>query len=281
LILVIERGDILKEISDLLRSARENKGLSLDDISKDTKIQKRYLTSLEEGDFTPFPGDVYVKGALRNYAEVVGMNPEEIISLYNQTKYINESKESEEKRNKKRRRDDSDSNIIIKEKKPLPSAALIWIVLVAVVITGSIWYSYQGRNNDRIPYSREPIENDHDKQEDPDDHELLPVDEPVSEAKLTILSQNNIEAVYLLSGVEQKQILLTFKSDCWVRIEQDGRLVEERSFRSGDSKSIGDSTETWIRFGFPPAAEIKVNDLDLTDLKQITNPYNITIRKEM
>ncbi|MDO9536350.1 MAG: DUF4115 domain-containing protein [Bacillota bacterium] len=269
----------MKEISDLLRNAREEKGLSLDDISRETKIQKRHLSSLEEGDFSPFSGEVYVKGALRNYAEAVGMNPSEIISLY--TQHLNNSKEPEEKREKKKRREGSESHLVRKEKKPLPSAALIWIVLVAIVVIGSTWYSYQRGNNDRIPYVSEPFEDGNDKQEEPDDNVLLPVDEPVLEAKLTIITQDNIGATYLLSGAEQKQILLTFKGDCWVRIEQDGRLVEEKSFRSGDSKSIGDSTETWIRFGFPPAAEIKVNDLEITDLKPITNPYNITIRKEM
>lgn len=269
----------MKEISDLLRNAREEKGLSLDDICKDTKILKRHLAALEEGDFSPFSGEVYVKGALRNYAEAVGMNPVEIISLYSQ--YLNKSQDPEDKKEKRKIRDDSDSKIVRKGKKPVPSAALIWIVLVAIVIVGSIWYSHQRGDNDRIPYISEPFENDDDNQEEPDDKELLPVDEPVSEAKLTIITQDNIEAIYLLSGSEPKQILLTFKGDCWVRIEQDGRLVEEKSFRAGDSKSIGDSTETWIRFGFPPAAEIKVNDLEITDLKQITSPYNITIRKEM
>lgn len=267
----------MKEISDFLRNAREEKGLSLDDISKETKIQKRHLASLEDGDFSPFSGEVYVKGALRNYAEAVGMNPAEIIALYSQ--FINKSKDPEEKREKRKRREDSDSHIIIREKKPLPSAALIWIVLVTVVIVGSIWYSNQRGDNDRIPYSSEPFEND--KKDEPDEKVFLPVEEPVIEVKLTRISQDNVESVYLLSGADQKQILLTFTGDCWVRIEQDGRLVEEKSFRSGDSKTFGDSNETWIRFGFPPTAGIKVNNLEITDLKQITNPYNITIRKEM
>lgn len=269
----------MKEISDFLRNAREEKGLSLDDLSKETKIQKRHLASLEEGDFSPFSGEVYVKGALRNYAEAVGTNPVEIISLYDQ--HLNKLIDPEDKKEKKKKREDSDSHLVRKEKKPLPSAALIWIVLVAIVISGSIWYRcQQGDDNGRIPYSNELFEND-GKEDDPDDNIHLPVAEPVLEAKLTIITQDNTEAVYLLSGAEQKQILLTFTGDCWVRIEQEGRLVEERTFRSGDSRTIEDSAETWIRFGFPPVAEIKVNDLEITDLKQITNPYNIIIRKEM
>ena len=85
----------MKEIGNLLRQAREEKGKSLDEISRETKIQKRYLSLLEEGDFSSFSGEVYLKGALRNFAEAVCLNSSEIILLYDQA--IKANKTIEEK----------------------------------------------------------------------------------------------------------------------------------------------------------------------------------------
>ncbi|MCK7539835.1 MAG: helix-turn-helix domain-containing protein [Marinilabiliales bacterium] len=55
-------------------------GLDLDRVSDDTNIAKRFLSALEEENFTVFPGDPYVMGFIRNYAEYLGLEPRELIS---------------------------------------------------------------------------------------------------------------------------------------------------------------------------------------------------------
>ncbi len=72
----------MESIGDKLRGEREQKGYSIEQIARDTNIAKRYLRALEEEDFTVFPGDPYLLGFLRNYAEYLGIDPEEIVSLY-------------------------------------------------------------------------------------------------------------------------------------------------------------------------------------------------------
>ncbi|RJX24680.1 MAG: helix-turn-helix domain-containing protein [Dethiobacter sp.] len=271
----------MKEIGNLLRKAREEKGISLDDISKETKIQKKYLNSLEEGDFSLFPGRVYVKGALRNYAEAVGLDPAEFISLYEES--VKPKKVSEEKNQSKEVKDKKTSPVIGKEKKPLlPVSALVWIILLAIIASGSIWYRYHQvyKGEVKIPYSGEKYVDEEENDEKPVDSKVLPVDEPQNTKKLTKISGDNLEISFLLSGVEQKEIILTFTGNCWTRIEQDGRLVEEKTYRSGDYKNLGDSTETRLRLGYPPAAMLKVNGFEVTDLNHLTNPINIIIRKE-
>ena len=66
-------------IGDTLRSAREAKGISLKQAEDDTKIRKRYLQALEDGDYEIIPGRVYAKGFLRNYAGYLGLNQEELM----------------------------------------------------------------------------------------------------------------------------------------------------------------------------------------------------------
>jgi len=73
-------------IGELLRSAREQKSLSLDRVAEETNIAKRYLAALEAEDFTIFPGDPYVIGFLRNYADYLGLSSDEMVSSYKSLK---------------------------------------------------------------------------------------------------------------------------------------------------------------------------------------------------
>jgi cytoskeletal protein RodZ len=271
----------LKEIGNLLRQAREEKGKSLDEISRETKIQKRYLSLLEEGDFSSFSGEVYLKGALRNFAEAVGLNSSEIILLYDQA--IKAKKTIEEKKEKEKEKKDKTSPVIGKEKKALPIAALAWLIVLVFVVGGSIWYRYQQglKNEGKIPYTNGIAEEEPEESpEKTNNNGAVPVEQPEKERKLTLASSEGNEIVYILSGVEQKEITLTFTGRCWVRIEQEGKLVEENNYNAGETKSIGDSRETWIRLGNPPVVRIKVNGFEIKNLTGFSNPVNITIKKE-
>jgi cytoskeletal protein RodZ len=70
----------------ILRQAREEKGWSYRDIEESIKIRVRYLEALEKEEYDILPGTTYVKGFLRSYSKHLGLNPEEIISLYNSSK---------------------------------------------------------------------------------------------------------------------------------------------------------------------------------------------------
>ncbi len=72
----------MDSIGDLLKSAREERGYSIDQIARDTNIAKRYLRALEEEDFTVFPGETYLIGFLRTYSEHLDLDPNTVINLY-------------------------------------------------------------------------------------------------------------------------------------------------------------------------------------------------------
>ncbi|AZR72437.1 hypothetical protein BBF96_02930 [Anoxybacter fermentans] len=69
----------MKEIGQKLREAREEKGLSLKDISEKTRIRTIYLKAIEEGNFDKIPGIIYAKGFIKAYAQVVGLDPIELL----------------------------------------------------------------------------------------------------------------------------------------------------------------------------------------------------------
>ncbi|MBB6735494.1 helix-turn-helix domain-containing protein [Cohnella zeiphila] len=72
----------MSDLGLLLRKAREQKGYSLDDVQEATKIRKRYLEAIEQGDYKVLPGSFYVRAFVKTYAETVGLDAEEVLRLY-------------------------------------------------------------------------------------------------------------------------------------------------------------------------------------------------------
>jgi transcriptional regulator with XRE-family HTH domain/nitrogen fixation protein FixH len=69
-------------LGERLVAAREAKGLDLLRAERETKIRRTYLAALERGDYAALPGGVYVRGFLRNYAQYLGLDPEEAIAQW-------------------------------------------------------------------------------------------------------------------------------------------------------------------------------------------------------
>jgi len=67
---------------EYLRAQRERASLSIEDIARVTKIPERSLRQLEEGRFEDLPADVFVRGFLRSYARVVGVNADDVVRRY-------------------------------------------------------------------------------------------------------------------------------------------------------------------------------------------------------
>ena len=76
----------MQDIGNVLEKARNEKQISLEQASRETNIARRYLEALETGTYEVFPGEPYVVGFLRNYAEYLGLNPNECVTLYKQVK---------------------------------------------------------------------------------------------------------------------------------------------------------------------------------------------------
>ena len=67
---------------DTLRQEREFRGITLDAITRVTKISNRHLVALEQEHFDVLPGGVFNKSMVREYARVVGLDQEEWVGRY-------------------------------------------------------------------------------------------------------------------------------------------------------------------------------------------------------
>lgn len=67
---------------DHLKQKREERGVSLEDISSTTRVAVRYLHALEIGDFEALPGGVFNRGIVRSYARCIEMDEAQAIRSF-------------------------------------------------------------------------------------------------------------------------------------------------------------------------------------------------------
>jgi len=72
----------MESLGEKLKTTRTEKGLSHDQIARETNISIRYLEALESENFSVFPGEPYVLGFLKNYGAYLDLDVQKVISLY-------------------------------------------------------------------------------------------------------------------------------------------------------------------------------------------------------
>lgn len=72
----------MESIGKDLRQAREQLGLTLEEAERATRIRPRYLQAIEEDDLAVLPSPVQARGFLRNYADFLGLDSDEILLRY-------------------------------------------------------------------------------------------------------------------------------------------------------------------------------------------------------
>ncbi|NPA95078.1 MAG: helix-turn-helix domain-containing protein [Thermodesulfobacteria bacterium] len=66
-------------VGEYLKKERELRQISIQEVAEGTKISISRLRLLEENRFEDLPAEVFVRGFIRNYAEYIGIDPEEAI----------------------------------------------------------------------------------------------------------------------------------------------------------------------------------------------------------
>ena len=72
----------MESYGELLQKTREAKQIDLDRASREISIEKRYLAGLEAEDNAVFPGEAYMTGFLKNYADYLELDSDFLLKLY-------------------------------------------------------------------------------------------------------------------------------------------------------------------------------------------------------
>jgi cytoskeleton protein RodZ len=112
-----------------LRAVRERLGWQLADVAEALRIRLPYLEAIERGDLTALPGPAYQTGFVRSYAQLLGLDPEEILRRF-QAEGLGRAPKAQL------------SFPAPVPDRGVPSGAIALVGVVAVLVGYGLWYHY-------------------------------------------------------------------------------------------------------------------------------------------
>lgn len=279
----------MTDLGQLLRKARTQKGLTLDEIQDMTKIRKRYLEAIEEGQYKVLPGNFYVRAFIKSYAEAVGLEPDEVLRLYRGA--IPET-HPEPIIEPIRRRRKAPKNT---EKLSKWAAALLAIAF-PLLIVGLIYYYYNLNAEGRPPLNQSTplteskiVQNGGEPEQEGNagKDEPAPEPEPEPEPPQTELilekSEGSVDH-YRITGATELVVEVTVVGDkCWMAVQKDdakGEFVEQNlTLTNGESRTWTFDGSAYFNFGKANAVRVKVNDQEV-HLGELANPRRLQLNFE-
>ena len=136
----------MEEIAELLKDAREEAGITIEEVSKDLNIDELVLKNIEEGHIGAFKDIFEIKNYISDYAKYIGLDSSKIIDEFNEYLFEYTSKipvNQIEKTIKENQESDNDKVIspytITKSKNTKGIYITIYIIILLLVILAIYW----------------------------------------------------------------------------------------------------------------------------------------------
>ena len=131
-----ENNEAIETVGEILHNKRKEIGLSLDEITEKLNLDSNLIELLENNDFEKFKVETYLKGYLRAYSKLLGIDGDRIIKLYKES---NPEKEPEILPDVKPKNQKNSSDRSVK--------LFSYIIGLSIVLSMLIWYQKISRLN--------------------------------------------------------------------------------------------------------------------------------------
>lgn len=286
-----------KMIGDILREARLGKQLQLTDIEKGTGIEVQHLLALELDQFSLVPSD-QVESYLRSYAEMIGLDADEIYSQYlkqvsfqdtlphfssketlpQETEVSEESVPTERMANRRRRRSHRE---VTQKKSKLPTILLSLFSLAILVVVGYFVVKQWPFVNTAQETRTETTSSTTDATTTT---EITTVTEAVSSLKMTVQEDGSSLAT-VQTNKESVDIIFTLKEgESWIGLS-DGTNGEQGMILTGEQNkftvSVNKGSSSLVTIGLPQSVTVTLDgqEVDLTNLVNYS-PATFTLTVE-
>jgi len=131
----------MKEIGEKFKEARENMGISINEVSEDLNVSVKQVEDIESGNMEAFKDVFYLKYFIRDYAKYLGLNKEDLVDEFNEYLFDYTSKLSLEEIKKAQKEEKKDkiekkikSPYTIERKRGLYIPPVIIYCLIGILI---------------------------------------------------------------------------------------------------------------------------------------------------
>lgn len=266
------------------------KKISIEEIQEITKIRKRYLEAIENGEYNVLPGQFYARAFIKSYAEAIGLNAEAVLQQYtNDLPQV--PKAPVETAIRKRKRE-------VKTSSPKVGKWISRLVFyLFLFVVGFVIYiavvNNMGQQPDQTTDPNQPsgIEGDGNLGNGEDDNgnngeeeepiaepEPEPEPEPAPEPTWTLIESTSSTTTFEYANSERMEITLqSTRGAVWfnLRNEENGRTISEETLAQGNERiwDLSEYEKVRFRFGNTDVITLLVNGeaVDISDLPQTHN----------
>ncbi|MEI4788859.1 helix-turn-helix domain-containing protein [Bacillus sp. FJAT-53060] len=282
----------MTELGKRLIEAREEKGMSLENLQTATKIQKRYLLAIEQGNYDIIPGKFYVRAFIKQYAEAVGLNPEQLFQEFRKdvpSTYNDEVSDKLSNIKPQRELPKSASKVLELLPTILVIGGILVVIAIIYVIVQAVNHDSGQQNNQTAPQQSESkyevsedssLAKDQKKKEkasSDDKEKTSKKDDSSKDDDAVSLKATNTEGsttMYEVSGADDMELTISATQASWLRVrDESGKVLKMGELKDGESfqTDLSELSQVDIRLGNATGIDIKVND---ETLKYELDPKN-------
>jgi cytoskeletal protein RodZ len=247
------KGIIVAQLGEILKTAREEQGLTLAEVAEATRIRQHFLEALEEDNPKIIPSPVVARGLIRNYAKYLNLDPIEALMLY-----------------------DGNGVVLVKGQRLTPDGIqfmnlsmaprsfinwefLIGVVLGFLMIGGVAYYIAYGFPFQPGAIPATPTKTPRATGISEDSALLLPTITPLPTNTPTPVPPTDTPTPVVFTGVNV-ELVLTQPS--WIQILADDVKVFEGVLQAGENRNWSSQRRVAIRAGNGGGVEVIVNGIN-------------------
>ncbi len=141
-----------ESLGEKLRLAREARGITISEVSAQTRIASRYLEAIEENNYKPLPGGVFNKGFIKAYAKYVGVDENEALSDYAGIMAAHAESEDDDSRYRR-------PMVMTDDSRRSSFSSLIFAAIILILLTGGVWLLVQWYRSAPVEQAKNPPAN--------------------------------------------------------------------------------------------------------------------------
>ena len=236
-------------IGDALAEARRQAGLTVTQVSQQTRIRESIIRAIEQGDFSSCGGDFYARGHIRSIAAAVGTDPAPLIREYDEEHGPPGSISAADVF-------EPSTPIKIRDPRPFPLGKVLAVAVIAAAGFGVY----------RIAFATSP------KPPATSVAAVRPTPTPTVARPATTAPKPTHPAF----PPGKAQIRLTASKDCWVGIQDaSGKVLYNGVVPAGKSMTWWETTQVQVRLGNPSGITLMVNGKNATP--KTVNPATVKV----